>query len=573
MLTPGQRLFEYEIIRQLGKGGFATVFEAHDRMLDRKVAIKQLLVDKAGTEKVIKRFVQEARIAATLEHPNIVTVYGLRVANQRIYMIMEFLAGGSLRDLLNQRGKLSVEQAVEMAIGICEGLAKLHTKGIIHRDIKPDNILLTADKRPKVTDFGIAHVPEAAGGLNLTRVGFQPSTVICSSPEQIRGEKLDPRSDVYQVGELLYHMLAGKHYIDIEALETQATSQLEQKIRHDLKVFLLIEKAVCTDMPEGLQELWRDVGALAGVVERAMAKKKKERFADTLELAAALRAININSTSLFTRTDRLELQDSRAYNKRGLAHATMRNFEQAIYDYSKAVEIDRHYAEAYNNRSAAQIMMENYAQAVLDCNWAIELAPHFVAAYVNRGIANTGLRNYEEALRDYDRVIELDSMNVYAYYNRGNTYMWMGNYDDAVDDYSQTIGLDSTFLAAYVNRGVVHDLLSEFYQAVTDYNQAIKLNPNYVHAFFNRAHAHYALGNYKQALADYSRVIEMNPQHRYAYENRAKCYMAMDDDERASRDQASALTQMPTINLKQLTIARSMLMPATPLDFLPRGGE
>ncbi|MCB0209693.1 MAG: tetratricopeptide repeat protein [Anaerolineae bacterium] len=570
MLKTGQRIFEFEVIRQLGVGGFATVYEALDRMLDRKVAIKLLRVDKAGGDKTIKRFIQEARIAALLEHPNIVTVHGLRIADQRIYMIMEYLSGGSLRTLIESKGKLSVDHAVRLTTGICEALAKLHERGIIHRDIKVDNVLLTADGRPKVTDFGIAHLPKSAGGLDLTRVGFQPTSLVFSSPEQLRGEKLDPRSDVYQVGALLYFMLTGRHYIDIDVLETQASTQMSQNLRLELKVFMLLEKAICRDMPEGLQALWRDVGALAGVIEQAMAKKKEERFADTLEMAMALNALNITSIPNYATTEKLDLLDSREYNKRGLAHASMRNYEQAIYNYSKAIQIDRHYAEAYNNRSAAHLLMDNFAQAVLDCNWAVELAPHFAAAYINRGIANTGLRHYDEALTDYDRVIELNPKNIYAYYNRANTYIWMGKNEEAIEDYSQAIGLNPQFLAAYVNRGVVHDVLGDYMQAIADYNRAIELNPVYVHAFFNRARAYANFGNFEQAIMDYSRVIEMNPEHPYAYENRANCYLAMNQAEKATGDKARVTTRLPAINPKQLSVAHSMLMPATPVDFLTR---
>lgn len=570
VLKPGQRIFEFEVNRQLGQGGFATVYEALDRMLDRKVAIKLLRVEKASGDKTIKRFIQEARIAALLEHPSIVTIYGLRIADQRIYMIMEYLSGGSLRGLIKEKGKLSVDHAVRLTTGICEGLARLHERGIIHRDVKVDNILLTKDGRPKVTDFGIAHLPKAAGGLDLTRVGFQPTSLIFSSPEQLHGEKLDPRSDVYQVGALLYFMLTGRHYIDFDSLESQASTQTEQNLRLELKVFMLLEKAICKEMPDGLQGLWRDAGALAGVIEQAMAKDKEDRFADTLELATALNALNISSIPNYATTEKLDLLDSREYNKQGLAHASMRNYEQAIYNYTKAIQIDRHYAEAYNNRSAAHLLMDNFAQAVLDCNWAIELAPHFSAAYVNRGIANTGLRHYDEALKDYDRVIELNPKNIYAYYNRANTFIWMGKNEEAIEDYSQAIGLNPQFLAAYVNRGVVHDLVGDYQQAILDYNRAIELNAVYVHAFFNRARAYANFGNFEQAILDYSRVIEMNPEHPYAYENRAYCYLAVDQPEKAAEDQAKETTRLPSVNPKQLSVARSMLMPATPVDFLTR---
>jgi serine/threonine protein kinase/cytochrome c-type biogenesis protein CcmH/NrfG len=571
LLTPGQRLFEFEIVRPLGQGGFAEVFEAQDRMLDRRVAIKQLLLDKASEERAVKRFIQEARVAASLEHPNVVSIHSLRIHEKRFYMIMEFLPGGSLHDLLERDGKLPVEQAVRLTIGICEGLAKLHDKGIVHRDIKGENILLAADGRPKVIDFGIAHVPQAAGGLGLTQVGFQPSTLLFSSPEQLRGEKLDARSDVYQVGQLLYSMLSGQHYIDLSALEEQAmTLSGPNKIRSQAKLFELLEYAICEEMPEGLKRLWREVGALAGVVEQALAKNKDDRFKDTLEFVAALNAININIAPASTKTETLALQDSRTFNKRGLAHASMRNYEQAIYDYSKAIQLDPQYAEAHNNRSAAHLMMENYGQALVDCNRAIELAPDFIAAYVNRGIAHTGLRDYVKALADYDKVIELNPNNVYAYYNRGNTYVWMGKYKEGLADYDQAIDLDAEFVAAYVNRGVVQDELKDYHRAIADYTRAIELNPDYVYAYYNRANAYRSLGDHEQAVADYSKVIELNPEHPYAYENRAEAYMAIGDQDRASGDYARGIIQTSSINPRQLTVARSMLMPATPLDFLTR---
>lgn len=153
MLIPGQRLFEYEIIRLIGQGGFAIVYEAQDRMLDRRVAIKQLRLERVKNETTVKRFIQEARIAAALEHPNVVTIYALRIENKQLYTVMEYLPHGNLQDLLKRQGQLSLQQAVKLTTGICEGLAKLHTKGIVHRDIKAENILLTRDGYPKITDF------------------------------------------------------------------------------------------------------------------------------------------------------------------------------------------------------------------------------------------------------------------------------------------------------------------------------------------------------------------------------------------------------------------------------------
>jgi serine/threonine protein kinase len=293
MLEPGQRIFEYEIIRQLGQGGFAAVYEAHDRMLDRRVAIKQLRVERTKDDKNIKRFIQEARIAAALEHPNVITIYGLRIENKRIYMFLEYLPGGSLKDMIDQQGKLSLPQAIKLVSGVCEGLGRLHSRKIVHRDVKAENILLTADGRPKITDFGIAHVPQAAGGLGLTQAGFQPSTVLLSSPEQFRGEKLDARSDVYQVGELLYHMLTGEHYIDLEAIKAQADA-FEQNLKEEIKLYILLEKAICKDPLAGLPALRQKVGGVADIIEQAMSKRKEDRYEDILDFAADLWAVQFN---------------------------------------------------------------------------------------------------------------------------------------------------------------------------------------------------------------------------------------------------------------------------------------
>ncbi len=569
MLTPGQTIFEYKIIRPIGQGGFAAVFEAHDKMLDRRVAIKQLLGNRASDKKTVKRFLQEGRIAAALEHPNVVTIYGLRVYKHKLYMIMEYLPQGSLQDLLNKQKKLPLEQAVSLTIGICEGLAKLHEKGIIHRDLKAENILLTQDGQPKVIDFGIAHVPEEAGGLVLTQVGFQPSTLLYSSPEQIMGIPLDARSDVYQVGELLYYMLAGEHYINLSLLEESAMTQSgATKFKSQAKLYELLEIAICEKMPIGLKQLWREVGALAGVVEKALAKDKTLRFKDAAEFAATLKIMSLNTTPVSSDTSEKSIQDSRAYNRRGTVHISTRNYEQAIIDFSKAIALDTAYAEAYNNRSMAHLLMESYGQTVADCNQALKLAPDFVATYINRGIAYTGLREYAQALDSFGQVLKLDSKNVYAYYNRGNTHIWMTQYQEAITDYAQAININPEFVAAYLNRGVAYVELKNNDLAEIDFNQAIKLNPDYVHAYYDRANLHRELNRHAEAVADYSKVIEFNPEHRYATENRGDSYAALGDDERASNDYTRLITSTSTIHPKRLSIARSMLMPATPLDFL-----
>jgi serine/threonine protein kinase len=251
-LAPEQQLFEYRIVRLLGQGAFGSVYLAHDTLLDRPVAIKELTVASQADDVAVQRFLREARIAGGLNHPHVVTVHALRILEPSIYLVMEYVDGGSLRTLMDERGPLPAEEAVHTAADVCDGLAAAHAKGIVHRDVKPENILLARDGRAKVGDFGIAHVPRGAGGPALTYTGFQPGTLLYMSPEQIQGQAVDGRSDVYQVGVLLYEMLAGRHCIDLEALGQRARETAGSNVMlFQARLYELLAEAVCErDPPE-----------------------------------------------------------------------------------------------------------------------------------------------------------------------------------------------------------------------------------------------------------------------------------------------------------------------------------
>jgi len=281
-LTTNQQLFEYRIERILGRGAFGTVYLAHDTFLDRPVAIKELTRTSQTDEVAFKRFLQEARAAGGLNHPHVVTVHALKVVEPNVYLVMEYLPGGSLRVLLEQRDSLPVEEAVRIAADACEGLAAAHAKGIIHRDVKPENVLLAEDGWAKVGDFGIAHVPRGAGGTylsQLTGTGFQPGTLMYMSPEQIRGQQVDGRSDVYQVGALLYEMLMGRHYVDLGALERRARETAGSNVMlFQARLYELLSEAICKREPGGVCRVRSDVPEwVEEVVVAALAKRIEER--------------------------------------------------------------------------------------------------------------------------------------------------------------------------------------------------------------------------------------------------------------------------------------------------------
>jgi eukaryotic-like serine/threonine-protein kinase len=196
----------YELEELIASGGMADVFRARDRSLDRTVAIKVLHDHHASDESFVERFRREARDAASLSHGNIVTVLDRGEENGRQFIVLEHVDGENLKALLQRRGPLPVLEAVELAVQIGRGLHFAHAHGLVHRDVKPQNVLVGNGGEAKVTDFGIAR---AAADDAITQTGTVLGTSDYISPEQARGLPADARSDVYSFGALLYELLTG----------------------------------------------------------------------------------------------------------------------------------------------------------------------------------------------------------------------------------------------------------------------------------------------------------------------------------------------------------------------------
>src|SRR5919197_4274884 len=197
----------YELDRRLGHGGMATVYRAHDRKLDREVAIKLLADNLAGDDEVRKRFSREARLAAKLDHPNVVQVFDVGDDDGRPFIVMEYVDGGTVGDRLKRRGRsLATNEALQLLCQLCEGLGHAHSKKLVHRDIKPQNLLLReSDGCLKITDFGIARAAEET--TRLTRPGKVIGTDRYMAPEQLADGKTTPGVDVYACGVVADEML------------------------------------------------------------------------------------------------------------------------------------------------------------------------------------------------------------------------------------------------------------------------------------------------------------------------------------------------------------------------------
>jgi serine/threonine protein kinase len=216
-LPNGATLAHYRIVSKIGAGGMGEVYLAQDTKLDRKVALKILPAELASNRERMERFVREAKAAAALNHPNIAHIYEIAEADSVHFIAMEFVQGETLDASINGK-PLELKEALAIATQIAEGLSEAHRHGIIHRDIKPGNVMITARSRVKVMDFGLAKVIEAREAISaeaetrriLTSPGAIIGTVPYMSPEQVKGERLDARTDIFSFGVVLYEMLTGQ---------------------------------------------------------------------------------------------------------------------------------------------------------------------------------------------------------------------------------------------------------------------------------------------------------------------------------------------------------------------------
>jgi eukaryotic-like serine/threonine-protein kinase len=256
----------YRIVRKLGAGGMADVYLAEDQELGRQVAIKILNDRHAVDDSFIERFRREAKNAAGLSHPNIVSIYDRGEAEGTYYIAMEFLDGRSLKELIVGRGPAPIKVAIDYARNILAALAAAHKQGIVHRDIKPHNVLIGAEGRLKVTDFGIAR----SGASQMTEVGSIIGTAQYLSPEQARGAPVDQTSDLYSVGVVLYEMLTGQ-------VPFTGDTPLEIAMKH------------LSEVPKPPSELRPEISHdLDSVVLRALAKDPSERYQSAEEMDADL---------------------------------------------------------------------------------------------------------------------------------------------------------------------------------------------------------------------------------------------------------------------------------------------
>lgn len=293
----------YEILYRVGGGGMAVVYKARDLLLHRYVAIKVMNESLSNDSEFIRRFSREAQAAASLSHPNVVNVYDVGREGHIHYIVMEYVEGPTLKEYIQENGPLPPEDAVDIASQICDALAHAHDNQIVHRDIKPHNILLGSNGRVKVTDFGIAR---AATSSTITQTGSVMGSVHYFSPEQARGGVIGEKSDLYSLGVVMYEMVTGELPFDGDSAIGIALKHLQEPVVEPRKLR--------PDLPDSLNQ----------VILKALEKDPERRFASAREMMRELQYI-------LPRTD---------FSRPGWVHNATRTWEEDGWQPKSAPDKD-----------------------------------------------------------------------------------------------------------------------------------------------------------------------------------------------------------------------------------------
>lgn len=526
---------KYKILEQIGSGAAGHVFKAEHLLLKQTVAIKFLNAEATGDGSSLKRLRQEAQTLALLHHPGIAGLREFGLTEHSVfpaYIVMEYVAGSSLATLIADGGAMPTARALCLAIGLSDALNYAHVNGVLHRDIKPGNIVVAGAGSPaeaaKLVDFGLAALAETgAGAARLTKTGDVLGTPAYMSPEQGQGKKLDGRSDVYALGCVLYEVLNG-------VPPFQAESGVALIVQHANEAVQFKNKSV----PWTVQS----------VVLRALEKDPANRYQNMADLRADL---ELASRGERPRHGRAKLYLS-PQEKKKLALNAMTVVCLAL---------------------AGSMVYDMYLSGdpVKSLNWQILFHPQNTEMYMTRGRFLVKRYQYRDAIKDLDKVIALNPNHVVAYTWRAGAYNGLENWQQGLADANKAIALDPNVHQAFQFRGWSNYCLHNYSRALADGDECLRLNPKNLHnnnalIYAQRGLIYQAQGKDAQALDEAQKALAFYGPWRagragsremaQALDDRASAYCNLDRLDLAMQDASDSLKADPTRRRTYLTVCR-----------------
>jgi tetratricopeptide (TPR) repeat protein/tRNA A-37 threonylcarbamoyl transferase component Bud32 len=519
----------YRLDEKIAEGGFAQVWKGFDLELRRAVAVKMPKSSRLASGERVERFVAEARRAAGLKHPGVVPVFDVGRDGNSCFIVSEFVEGGSLADRIT-KSRPALQEAARLVAEIAETLAYAHRQGFIHRDIKPGNILLDRHGRALLADFGIARSPD--DGAESEAVSF--GTLTYMSPEQVEGQGVDHRADIYSLGVVLYELLTGQlphQEADPVRLRREIVSGPPSQFPTGAGAPKKLERICLACLARNPGDRYQDAGQLAADLRRSAGSSSASR-----RLIAGLAGLLLVATvagfivyklsrpaterpgdpGMVTKNDEGEqptpgtLEAALALGK---LHANKKEWDKAEAAFTEAVRLNPECAEAYHRRAGCIYNAGKVKESLPDFDMAARLDPKNAETFKNRGLAYLRLLRIDEAMADLRHAQELDpdhpelyrkAMSL-AFAQRGYVKAQAKQTEEAIADMDEALRLDPTNAEVFDKRGSLHFNLKDFKEAVADFTEAIRLDPNQPAYFLHRGYAHEALGKKDEAAEDYKK--------------------------------------------------------------------
>ena len=589
----GQTILHYKIIDKLGEGGMGVVYKAEDSKLKREVAIKFLpnVISKSKEEKT--RFENEAQAAASLNHPNIATIHAIEEKDNQIFIVMEFINGPELKDKIEEN-RITLEESLNIIEQIANGLSAAHHKGIIHRDIKSGNIMLTHSGQVKIMDFGLAKVK---GSSQITKVGTTIGTAAYMSPEQAQGTKVDNRADIWALGVIFYELLTGQQpfkgefeqavIYSILNIEPDPVSTIKPDI--PLKLEQIVKKLLSKDVDLRYQDVTSFLNDLRDFknkktdsktdVEKTIAvlpfenispDKETDYFADGLAEELIINLSRIKEVSVVARTTTMQYKGSKKDIKtigrelgiRYIMEGSVRKFKDDLrisvqfIDVAKGTQL---WGETYKGKLADIFdIQEKVSKEIVDA-LMLKLSPVEKVELSKRPtlnaeafdcylrgrnfLSNRTKSNLDFAILLFQKAVELDSRFAAAYAGLGEAYgtmyrdfdrqeSWL---DKALDVSLKALMYDPSLSEAYASMGLAYFGKDQLDEALTASKKAIELDPNNINAYWILSRIYHSTDRDKDAANALEKLIKVNPGFLSAYPDLQMYYERLNEKDNYDR--------------------------------------
>ncbi|MFI5251687.1 MAG: protein kinase [Bacteroidota bacterium] len=632
----GQSISHYKILEKLGEGGMGVVYKAQDLKLDRVVAIKFLPSHLSASADDKARFLQEAKATAALNHPNILNVYEIDEREGGMFFVMEYIDGKTLKSHianLKSGDGISVKQAIDWTIQIAQGLKAAHEKGIFHRDIKTENIMLTMDGNPKIMDFGIAKLKNSTG---LTKTGTSLGTLSYMSPEQAQGMSADHRSDIWALGIVFYEMLTGEvpfrseHEAGLIYLimneHAVAPSSHDKRIPHVIDSFMmeLLEK----DRERRLQsmnEVVLRVREISGEIEntgktgktKAIAllpfenispDKDSDYFSDGLTEELILSLSRLKDIRVVSRTSTMQYKGTRKDIKtigrelgaRYILEGSVRKFQDDLRITVQLVDVETDaqlWAAKYKGKLADVFdIQEQVSEQIVDA-LMVKLTPVEKVVLAKRSTdnpeafdLNLRARNFltrytkndiNAAIQLFNRAIELDVRYAAAYAGMSESYgslyffyernnLWL---DKSIEAGLKALAYDPTLSEAYASLALAYFNQKSIDEAVKAGHKAIELDSNNHIAYWILGRIYHSTDRDRESVGLFKKAISLNPEFYSAYGDLRMVYERLGEMDNWKETLQQSAQMFPRYLSKHPEDARAHMYYGLTLGMAERIGE